>query len=119
MINIFVCLHCGWEWASRLDRPPLKCPKCFTPNWQREKIIRPPRVRVPKGTGHFPRKYPIDQIEIGGSIILPWPITEDGRERDSAVIHSMQCCVYQEERRFGKKFRMSGHPKGLLVERIL
>jgi len=36
MIQIFNCLRCGHEWASKQERPVM-CPQCKTPYWDRER----------------------------------------------------------------------------------
>ena len=38
-ITVFKCLRCGHEWASR-NPHPVRCAKCKTPYWDREKKER-------------------------------------------------------------------------------
>jgi predicted Zn-ribbon and HTH transcriptional regulator len=38
-VKIFNCKRCGWEWASRKERPVI-CPKCKTPYWDKERKIK-------------------------------------------------------------------------------
>jgi hypothetical protein len=31
------CLRCGAVWVPRGQKPPVQCPKCNSPYWDREK----------------------------------------------------------------------------------
>ena len=37
MIEINKCKRCGHEWANRGGKKPLRCGKCKTPYWDRER----------------------------------------------------------------------------------
>jgi hypothetical protein len=62
-----------------------------------------------------PRKYPINDLAVGQSIILPWCVDNRGVRTDQK---SMHVAIHQEERKFQKKFRTQGSPAGLVVTRI-
>lgn len=31
----YTCLRCGHQWVGRLPRPPVRCPRCQSPYWDR------------------------------------------------------------------------------------
>lgn len=35
MDNERKCLRCGHTWYGRMDKPPVKCPKCLSPYWDK------------------------------------------------------------------------------------
>jgi len=39
MVYVHKCLRCGYEWASRNLRP-IRCAKCKTPYWDKERNNR-------------------------------------------------------------------------------
>jgi len=39
MIHIHKCLRCGHEWASK-NPHPIRCPKCKSPYWFKERRVR-------------------------------------------------------------------------------
>lgn len=45
MINIFKCLRCTHEWASKAEHPTI-CPKCKSPYWDKEPKAKNWYVRV-------------------------------------------------------------------------
>jgi len=40
--NIYVCKRCGHVWKARKGSVPKVCPKCKSPYWNKEKILRFP-----------------------------------------------------------------------------
>ena len=32
------CKRCGHHWRARLDTPPVQCPRCRSPYWDRERV---------------------------------------------------------------------------------
>lgn len=42
------CNRCEWEWVIRANgAEPLKCPKCNSPYWNKERVFeRPKRMRA-------------------------------------------------------------------------
>lgn len=63
-----------------------------------------------------PRKYPIQSLKVGESVLLPWLAGQ--RPNWEANQQPMHNSIYQEQRRFNKKFRKEGSAKGLFVTRI-
>ena len=54
-----ICLRCGHNWRPRKDDPPVQCPKCRSPYWDRERINEMSKVpsktgSVGVGPGHVP-----------------------------------------------------------------
>jgi DNA-directed RNA polymerase subunit RPC12/RpoP len=33
-----ICLRCGHNWRPRKDDPPVQCPRCRSPYWDRERV---------------------------------------------------------------------------------
>lgn len=118
-LKTYKCLKpdCGWEWASRLPLPPRYCARCKRPNW--DKPPRPPRPQSVAPPPKPKRKYPIDQLEVGQSITLPWHWIVEGHVRNEKLNASMRRSIRQEEVRYGKKFFCEGTAlKGMIVRRV-
>lgn len=108
------CLKCGWSWFNHVAWPKL-CPKCKNPNWWKPKKNQEPKqVGEPK-PGNL--KYPIHNLEVGQSVLLPWQSDRTGYP-DATKNYSMGRAVRQEETRKGKKFVREPKARGLLVTRI-
>lgn len=63
-----------------------------------------------------PRKYPLDQLEIGQSTVIPWREDEFGRRLKNQ--DPLRCAVQQDERRSGRQFLRVPLPSGLQVTRM-
>lgn len=63
-----------------------------------------------------PRKYPIGNLLPLESVVLPWLEDDHGRKRKCQK--ALTSCVYQEMKRYGKRFNMLGTPAGLKVTRL-
>ena len=113
-MNVWKCLRCGWEWASRLDGRPVYCAGCRCRNWWRPARETNP-IKIPKPR---PLKYPqIRALEIGESVIIPWDITPGGLP-DSRVAANLGRAIRHIEKYDGKTFRRFGHGAGLAVVRL-
>lgn len=109
--NLIECAKCNWQWLSKID--PKTCPKCkrYDP-WlpkgeQNENIIRHKKQS----------KYPIQDLQVGDSIVLPWQSDDRGKP-DFKKNESMNRAVLQEQRRKGKKFNREPIGAGLKVTRL-
>jgi hypothetical protein len=56
-----------------------------------------------------PRKYPLDQLEVGQSYVLCW--TVDNRKEQPLVYQRVKNAIKQDRRRYGRRFsiRWVGH----------
>ena len=64
-----ICLRCGHNWRPRKDDPPVQCPRCRSPYWDRE---RQDAVECPKPSGvdrRIPGKVPDDVLPVKGSSV--------------------------------------------------
>jgi len=61
-----------------------------------------------------PRKYPIDALQVGESVILPWPEEEKSRRG----VKRIEKAVRRESIRYHKKFTIRVQPYGVKVTRI-
>jgi len=61
-----------------------------------------------------PRKYPINTLEVGESLIIPWRVDKRGMPGDQKPIYN---AIQQEQRRFKKKFEWKPQARGVLVIR--
>lgn len=62
-----------------------------------------------------PRKYPLNSLAVGESVIIPWRLTADGRIGNQKPIHDS---IKQEERRYDRQFKTQGEKDGILVTRV-
>ena len=49
MVTIWGCKRCGEEWAGRFLVKPMRCAKCGSPYWDRERGVKPGRAPVSGG----------------------------------------------------------------------
>lgn len=65
---------------------------------------------------HRSRKYSINLLEIGESVVLPW----ESEDKAEIFVERMRMarCIDQERRVFGKKFKTRARPDGLWVIRL-
>jgi hypothetical protein len=61
-----------------------------------------------------PRKYHIHNLAVGESTTIPWRINASGERDQKPVLNS----IFQEQRRFGKKFNTESTLTGLRVTRV-
>lgn len=40
VMNKKVCKRCNHVWISRVEHEPVRCPKCQSPYWSRERVIK-------------------------------------------------------------------------------
>jgi rubrerythrin len=65
-----ICLRCGHNWRPRKDDPPVQCPNCKSPYWDKEKL----RGEARKGSS-----VPVRHLVDGG-------ITQRGRAQTAVQI---------------------------------
>ena len=105
-MDIYNCLRCGHEWASRkIDRPE-RCAKCTAKYWWRARRTIKPKTSLPYGR---PTKYPVGRLNIGQTMVL-----EYGRN-----VVSMKQSILAHAKRHGKQFRLITTAAGLKVVRVL
>lgn len=112
MFTVYKCKRCDYDWASRLPETPLRCARCKRLNWQVPALRR--RSDRPMVNG---RIYPIGDLGIGTSVLIPWHYALNG-EPDTKLNSSIHRAVQQEEKRYEKKFQRDPKPSGLLVTRL-
>ena len=108
------CVRCGHEWWPRTPEKPRNCGKCKVAYWWRPARVAKQRQPGPVGA---PRKYPVDTIEIGQSVLLPWHRDAVDMTNYERKNRSMNMAVRSYARRAGKEFIMTGEPSGLRVYR--
>ena len=32
------CLRCAWEWIPKVEYPPVRCPHCKSPYWNKPRV---------------------------------------------------------------------------------
>ena len=107
MMDLSHCVRCNHAWYPRKPEIPKRCAGCGAPYWDRPARIAKVRLLGPVGA---PIKYPIHDIAVGQTIILPWP--------DSRRITSMYSAISSYSRRSGKKFQHAASGVGLTVTRL-
>lgn len=42
VIQVYECKRCGHRWSSKIQegRKPVQCPRCHSPLWDRERVVR-------------------------------------------------------------------------------
>jgi DNA-directed RNA polymerase subunit RPC12/RpoP len=50
VIHSLHCYRCGWEWIPRQAKPPVKCPACKSPYWDKPKVRKGKPKLVNDGT---------------------------------------------------------------------
>ena len=102
-------------WIRRTVEQPKRCPKCGSPYWWRPARIAKVRIVGPVGA---PVKYPIQGLEVGYKITIPWPKLPNG-VIDSKKLSSIHSAISSYGRRSGKKFKHNeGSGSGLTVVRL-
>jgi rubrerythrin len=43
-IPAWLCLRCDHLWPKREETPPVKCPSCHSPYWNRERTRKPQKA---------------------------------------------------------------------------
>ena len=43
-IPAWLCLRCDHLWPKREETPPVKCPQCHSPYWNRERTRKPQKA---------------------------------------------------------------------------
>ena len=84
-----ICLRCGHNWRPRKDDPPVQCPRCRSPYWDRE---RKDAVECPKPSGvdrRIPGKVPDDVLPVEGV-----PVGSD--EGAGGDAEAVEMCPYTE-----------------------
>lgn len=112
ILNIYVCLRCGWKWSSRLPHLPRCCAGCHSSAWQHEKPAQPYRMRLV--TTYASKLRP---LQVGDSLLLPWHARPNG-VRDEPRNSSMYRSVAAFARRAGVRLRIMPGGAGLKVTRI-
>jgi len=108
-MEIYKCVRCGHEWASRKLSRPDRCAGCTRPNWWRAvriARIRPDAVR-PVGK---PCKYAVHLLNIGQQMTFPY---------EGLNVVSAKNSMLRRAKRLGfvLEFKTSG--AGLTVTRVL
>lgn len=92
--------------------PPRWCPACKNQHWTEARRPQSTHPKTKRG-----RTYPLDTVDIGGKLVIPWPRNEKGAvcPRRSGNIGR---AIRQEEERYGKKFAKDYKASGIHLERI-
>lgn len=112
MIKVYNCLRCSHEWPSKMSITPSRCPRCDSRGWQTP--APPPKLHIerkPKGPS---RVYPVDKLEIGQNMVIPW-YRDPGTEH---LNNSINRSVMAYSHRSGRRLFTEATHKGLKVTRI-
>ena len=102
-MDLLNCKRCGHDWYQRKPGKPRNCAKCKVLYWDRPARI--PKSHNNPGPVGRPMKYPIDLLEVGQSIILPWEPLPDGSYNQSKMN-----AIRNYSRKTGKKFWTESTP---------
>lgn len=62
-----------------------------------------------------PRKYPVNLLEVGSDLLIPWSYNARGQ---AVSLRPVVNAICQEQRRFNKEFMWIVTTKGLYVKRV-
>lgn len=111
MLTIHNCVRCSYQWGSRLQRRPDRCPGCKRPNFWRPKRI--PRLKPLENRGPGkPLKYPVNLLNVGQEMTIP----KDTLRKNP---YSVRASVVAWAKRHGRTFKLTSSLAGLHVRRVM
>lgn len=115
-MQIWRCVRCGHGWLGRQLEKPRSCAKCKVIYWDRPARI--PKPQKPPSPIGRPPLYPVQNLKVGESMILPWfPALPSGYP-DVSKNRGMNIAIVAYAKRTNKKFFREGRGPGLLVTRV-
>ena len=111
------CVRCKHSWYPRTPQRPKYCPKCKQSKWTIPARVRVKRPVGPKRPVGAPVKYPVHDLEIGQSILMPFFMLSP-TENDVKKNSSRNAAIRSYAMRSGKKFKIDGDTGKCRITRI-
>lgn len=111
-ITIHKCVRCGYEWPTRKAKKPVCCAGCHARNWDRDPIVRLPKVKPQKIIN------PLDNLNIGQKYMFQWHWLPDKSWPDDKKNKAMNQMIGRHAAKFNRTYWKEPKTEGLWVHRI-